>query len=174
MTVRERFDRVWPSLVALLGTAALVAGLLVLFGEDGGPGGDAGTVAGSTQSPSPPASAQGTTPPSEGPPPTPVTAPPDLRGPVGVLNGTDVSGLARRAQERLEAGGWDVPVIDTYSQGLATTTVFYPDGLQESAEALADQFPEITQVEPTIPNLTTQWLVLVVGDDYVEVVENAG
>jgi hypothetical protein len=65
-------------------------------------------------------------------------------------------------------------VIDTYSQGLATTTVFYPDGLQESAEALADQFPEITQVEPTIPNLTTQWLVLVVGDDYVEAVENPG
>jgi hypothetical protein len=52
--------------------------------------------------------------------------------------------------------------------------VFYPDGLQESAEALADQFPEITQVEPTIPNLTTQWLVLVVGDDYVEAVENPG
>jgi hypothetical protein len=151
-----------------------VAGLLVLFGEDGGPGSDAATVADSTLSPSPEPSAEGTTPPSDGPPPTPITAPPELRGPVGILNGTDVTGLARRAQERLEAGGWDVPVIDTYSEGLATTTVFYPDGLQESAEALADQFPEITQVEPTIPNLTTQWLVLVVGDDYVEAVESAG
>jgi hypothetical protein len=174
MTVRERFDRMWPSLVALLGTAALVTGLLVLFGENGGPGSDAETVAGSTQSPSPEPPAEGSAPPSDGPPPTPVTAPPDLRGPVGILNGTDVTGLARSAQERLEAGGWEVPVIDTYSQGLATTTVFYPDGLQESAEALADQFPEITQVEPTIPNLTTQWLVLVVGDDYVEAVENPG
>ncbi len=174
MTVRERLDRVWPSLVALLGTVAVVAGLLVLFGEDGDSADDAETVAESTQTSSPDPSAGAATPPTDGPPPTPVTAPPELRGRVGILNATDVTGLASSAQERLEAGGWEVPVIDTYSQSLATTTVFYPDGMQESAEALAAQFPEITQVEPTTASLTTQWLVLVVGDDYVEAVENTG
>jgi LytR cell envelope-related transcriptional attenuator len=170
MTVRERFDRVWPSLVALLGTAAVVAGLLVLFGEDVGPDNDADTVAQASVTAAAEPTAEDS--PGDGPPPTPVTASPELREPVGILNATDVTGLARSAQERLEAGGWEVPVIDTYSQSLASTTVYYPDGLQESAEALAAQFPEITQVEPTLPNLTTQWLVLVVGDDYVEVVDN--
>jgi hypothetical protein len=171
MTVRERLDRVWPSLVALLGTAAVVGGLLVLFGEDVGPDDDADTVAQTSPTATAEPTAEGS-PGSDGPPPTPVTAAPELREPVGILNATDVTGLARRAQERLEAGGWEVPVVDTYSQALASTTVYYPDGLQESAEALAAQFPEITQVEPTLPNLTTQWLVLVVGDDYVEVVES--
>ena len=34
---------------------------------------------------------------------------------VGILNGTDVSGLAAQAQEILEAGGWPVPATDTYT-----------------------------------------------------------
>ncbi|MGH8824680.1 MAG: LytR C-terminal domain-containing protein [Jiangellaceae bacterium] len=174
MAVRERLDRVWPSLVALLGTVAVVAGLLFLFGEDGDPADDAEAVAEGTQAPTAEPSAEATTAPSDAAPPTPVTAPPGLRERVGILNGTDVNGLASRAQERLEAGGWEVPVIDTYSEPLETTTVFYPDGMQESAQALAAQFPEITQVQPTLPNLTTQWLVLIVGDDYVDVVESSG
>lgn len=166
MTVRERFDRLWPSLVALLGTVAVVAGLLVLFGGDVEPSGPSAdrTPEPTGEGTTPPAE----TPPAETPPAAPVTAPPELREEVAVLNATDITGLAGHAQDELEAGGWTVPAIDTYGGDVTETTIFYPEGMQESAEALAAQFPVIGQVAPTIAGLTTQRLVLVVAEDYAE------
>jgi hypothetical protein len=167
MTVRERFDRVWPSLVALLGTVAVVAGLLVLFGgDDVDPDPDDDPTAVSTDGAAPSA----TTPPPEAPA-APVTAPPELREDVAILNATDLTGLAAEAEQQLEAGGWTVPAIDTYSGDVAETTIFYPDGMQASAEALAAQFPvEIARAAPTIAGLTTERLVLIVAEDYAEAV----
>jgi LytR cell envelope-related transcriptional attenuator len=172
VTFRDRLDRVWPSLVALLGTVAVVFGLLAVFGNDGESSGDdaAASDPGTTV---PTTSAEGTAPPPETPS-APVTAPPELRAEVGILNGTDVSGLAAQAQEVLEAGGWPVPATDTYTGDIAVTTVYYPPGAEESAQALAAQFPEIQAVEPTIPGLTSSRLVLILADDYAEAVEAGG
>lgn len=173
MTVRERFDRVWPSLVALLGTVAVVAGLLVLFGGDVEPSGpDDDPAAQGTDGATPAPTDAATSAPET--PAAPVTAPPELREDVAILNGTDVTGLAARAQEQLEAGGWTVPAIDTYTGDIAETTIFYPEGMEESAQALAAQFPVITQVSPTIAGLTTQRLVLIVAEDYAEAVGTTG
>ena len=171
MTVRERFDRAWPSLVALLGTVAVVAGLLVLFGGDVEPSSPDDAAAGSDDVNTPAPTEVTTPPPGETAPAAPVTAPAELREDVAILNGTDVTGLAAEAQQQLEAGGWTVPAIDTYTGEIAETTVFYPDAMQDSAEALAAQFPvEIARVAPTIAGLTTQRLVLIIAEDYVEAV----
>jgi LytR cell envelope-related transcriptional attenuator len=170
VTFRDGLDRVWPSLVALLGTVAVVLGLLTVFGNGGEPAGDA---AAGTGTPAPTSSADGTVPAQETPT-GPVTAPPELRSEVGILNGTDVEGLARRTQKILEAGGWPVPAIDTYSGDIEVTTVYYPPGEQASAQALAAQFPEIKAVEPTLPGLTSTRLVLILADDYAEAVDTTG
>jgi LytR cell envelope-related transcriptional attenuator len=155
--------------VALLGTVAVVFGLLTLFGNNGAPAGDDDAAAGAS-TPAPTTSADGTTP-AQPDPTEAVTAPPELRGEVGVLNATGVPGLAGRAQEALEAGGWPVPATDTYSGDVDVTTVFYPPGEEETARALAAQFPQIKAVEPTIEGLTTSRLVLILADDYAEAVE---
>jgi hypothetical protein len=167
VTFRDRLDRVWPSLVALLGTVAVVLGLLVVFGgQNALDSGDDLATAGSG-TPSQTTSADGTAPPT---PAAPVTAPPELRGEVGILNATEVDGLAGQARDALEAGGWPVPATDTYRGEIEVTTVYYPPGEQESAQALAAQFPEIKAVEPTIEGLTSRRLVLILGDDYAAAV----
>ncbi|MFW6090595.1 MAG: LytR C-terminal domain-containing protein [Actinomycetota bacterium] len=180
MTERSRFDRAWPSLVALFGTIAVVLVLLWAFGDDGAlvaedgdiveeddqqaeddeDGDDEDGAADDTASPTP----EPTEPASE-----PVTAPAELRSPVGILNATSVPGLAADAEQLLEEGGWEVPAISNYSGELAETTIYYPDeSLLESAEALAAQFPEIGAVEPTIGGLARDRLVLVVTSDWAE------
>lgn len=176
MTERSRFDRAWPSLVALFGTVAVVLVLLWAFGDDSTPAsededvvaedeqanGDDEEDAGEESEPE--ASPSETEPASE-----PVTAPPDVRSPVAILNSTSVNGLAAGAQQLLEDGGWEVPAITDYSGELAETTIYYPEeSMLESAEALAAQFPEIGAVEPTIEGLTRQRMVLILSSDWAE------
>lgn len=197
MTDGTFFSRAWPSIVALVGTVAVVFALLFVFGGDGDggdaadpspgditdedtdavdDGGDAAPDNGTTDDPAggdgDPAgegSDDGATEDPDAPPAEPVEAPPELRSPVGILNATDVPGLAAGAQERFVAGGWDVPATTNYSGELDGTTVYYPtDDLRASAEALQAQFPEIRFVEPTIAGLATDRLVVVLADDYAE------
>lgn len=110
---------------------------------------------------------------SDGPPPTPVDAPPELRTPVGILNSTSIAGLAGSAQERFVGGGWEVPVITDYSGQVEGTIAYYPsDELQASAEALQAQFPEIRFVEPTPSgsNLARDRILVILAEDYAEAV----
>ncbi len=181
MTEGSRFDRAWPSLLALVGTVAVVLGLLWAFGSDIDPSLTADDpVAEEGDQPDDDAAAQEDGEPEEGedvatatpteetePPAEPVTAPPELRTAVGILNATSITGLAARAQERLEEGGWSVPAIDSTSREIEATTVYYPAGLEESAEALRAQFPEIARTAPTEPGLAQDRLVVILAEDYV-------
>lgn len=159
-------------MVALLGTVAVVFGLLMVFGNDSTPA-DGDDAAAGNGTPAPTTSADETSP-AQAAPTEPITAPPELRGEVGILNATGVPGLAGEAQEVLEEGGWTVPATETYSGDIEVTTVFYPPGEEESARALAAQFPEIKAVEPTIERLTSSRLVLILADDYAEAVGTTG
>lgn len=194
--MRERLNRVWPSLVALAGTVGVVIALLVLFGDKTGEPGDdvaAGTENGATADP------DGTAEPDDDPTSTPgdetgddatdesgaetgdesgdetgdeaTPAPPELRTPVGIANQTAVEGLELRAQERIEAGGWEVAATSGFDGVVPETTVYYPPGLEESAEALSRQFPEIARVQPSFENLNQSRLVIVLVDDYIDVVD---
>lgn len=197
MTERSRFDRAWPSLVALFGTVAVVLGLLWVFGgevdpsgddlgaemdfeddgafddgaDDGADDGDAGADDDSGTDDEDAASPD---PDQTGPPSDPVTAPPELRSPVGVLNSTSVAGLAASAQQRFTDGGWSVPATGNYSQPIEASTIYYPSGMQQSAEAFRAQFPEIGRVEPTIAGLAQDRLVVILADDFVSAVDEGG
>lgn len=175
MTLRDWFGNVWPSLLAFVGTVAVVVALLVVIGgdiksddSDGLPGGDDIVAAETETPPATPASTQ--TPEPAGP----QTASPEQREPVRVLNATSVTGLARRTADRLRAGGWEVTSIGDYSSKEEVTTVHYPEGFEEAAEALRAQFPEIAEVAPRTGRMRSDQLTLVLGSDYAEATEASG
>jgi hypothetical protein len=179
---RSRFDRIWPSLVALAGTIAVVMALLWAFGdnldaepeeglaaEDSELTDDVGDSDEDTNDDESEADAD-----QDEPPGDPVIAPPELRETVGILNATSVSGLATRAKERFEAGGWSVPAVGDYSQQVEASTIYYPPGMEDSAEALRAQFPEIRRIEQTIPGLAQDRLVVILAQDYADAVGDTG
>lgn len=178
--------------MALVGTVAVVLALLWAFGGDLESGDDTGDVA-AGESDFDDADEGGSAEGDDGsdgdgddgddgggddsttePPADPVTAPPELRQPLGILNATSIGGLASRAQVRFQEGGWTVPAIGDYSQSIAATTVYYPSGLEESAAALQAQFPEIQRIEPTVPGLAQDRLIVVLAQDYADAVDDAG
>jgi hypothetical protein len=48
--------------------------------------------------------------------------------------------------------------------------VYYPPELEESAEALQAQFPEIVRTAPTESGLAQDRLVVILGHDYAEAI----
>lgn len=174
----------WPSLVALVGTVAVVVALLMAFGDrvgdssDDATADDVGDDTSEVESEPLPDGNEladgnesgdvGENDATPEPEPSVVTADPDVRQPIGVLNGTNVNALAAQAQERFEDGGWEVPAIATYNGAVEATTVYYPDGMEDAAAALMGQFPEIERRAPTIEGLNTTRLVVILGDDYAE------
>ncbi|WP_162450851.1 LytR C-terminal domain-containing protein [Phytoactinopolyspora mesophila] len=199
--MRERLDRAWPSLVALLGTVGVVLVLLFIFGDNtgDGTGDDLGDIVvgddpefeedpadeddeptGEPTDPADPEADESGEDAGESgdenengeePDPEPTTAPPELRSPVGIANQTAVQGLELRAQERLEAGGWEVAATSGFEGNVPATTVYYPPGMEEQAQALSRQFPEIGRVEPTFEGVNQTRLVIVLVEDYSDVVD---
>lgn len=185
--MREWFDRAWPSLIALVGTVGVVVALLVLFGDDTGGDGSAGdAVTAATDEPTEPATDNpepddepedeengqetdgATEEPDDEPTETATEAPEELRTPVGVANQTSVEGLELDATERIEAGGWEVAATSPFTGNVPETTVYFPPGMEESAEALSRQFPEIGRVRPTFEGVNQTRLVIVLVEDYVD------
>jgi hypothetical protein len=71
--------------------------------------------------------------------------------PLVVLNNTTISGLAARAAERFQAGGWTVTSFGDYQNDIASSCAYYDTstpGAQAAAEALQRQYPTIKRVEP--------------------------
>ncbi|TDC46997.1 LytR family transcriptional regulator [Jiangella ureilytica] len=181
----DRLQRLWPSLVALVGTVAVVLVLLWYFGDDVEDSGPDDVAAGDTAGTEPPATEPpATEPPATEPPPTeaptddptdepsePVTADPDVVEPLGVLNQTGEPGIEEQASERFQDGGWEVAAMSEFTGTVPETTVYVPEGMEEAAEALVEQFPEIGRVRPTVEPFNDTRLVVVLAEDYLDEVE---
>jgi hypothetical protein len=88
---------------------------------------------------------------------------------VVILNDTDVSGLAARAQGDLQAQGWTVSSATDYSNDIVSTAAYYDpdvDGSEAAAEALQAQFSWIKRVVPRFPQLPDSPIVLILTASY--------
>ena len=170
--------------MAVLLVAVLIVLLNVLFGETASPPGlpaagrgpvvsspsslplvDEPTPSPSTESPTPtpsPAAPAVSAEPSAEPSPVPA----DERPPLTVLNYSRVQGLAARAAEDFEDGGWEVVEVGNTRHPTTETTVFYEPGQQDAAAALRAQFPAVRRSAPRPAGLAGSGLTVVVTRDY--------
>ncbi len=122
----------------------------------------------------PPAVVAPATPPAAPPAPAPVPAPvvepvptaPSVVVPVTVLNNSRITGLADRGATRFTAEGWPVAETGNYRGRIRATTVYYPAGLEASAQAFAARFPGVERVLPRPDNLPGSGLTVVLTRDF--------
>jgi LytR cell envelope-related transcriptional attenuator len=156
------FQRLWPSLVALLGTVGVIALLLVVAGgevETVDPGDAFGDAPVEDVTPTPSGTGEATTPAS-----TPEPSPEPVRAPVVVLNQTAVEGLAARTAEALEEDGWEVVEVGSFPSGVPETTVYYPADLEEAAIAMGDEWDGIDRVMPVFAGLSEEVLTVILAE----------
>lgn len=174
----------WPSLIVLVGTVAVVA-VVLLAVADRAPDPLADGVGEVAMEPTPTTSPPPSVAPTPeanssatSPPATPDSDPEASDSPtatvpsvtVDVLNETLVTGLAGRAADVLAATGWQVGLIDNSALGAPSTTVYVPTGLEAEAEALLDAFPALTRTRPTFEGLDPGRLTIVLAEPDAEFV----
>lgn len=156
------FQRLWPSLVALLGTVGVVALLLVVAGgevETVDPGDAFDDAPVEEVTPSPGGTGEETAPAS-----SPEPTPEPVRAPVVVLNQTTVEGLAARTAEALEEAGWEVVEVASFPSGVPETTVYHPADLEEAAIAMEAEWDGIDRVMPVFAGLSEEALTVILAE----------
>jgi hypothetical protein len=91
--------------------------------------------------------------------------------PLVVLNNTTVTGLAQRAAQRFEQGGWTVTRYANYQNDIASTCAYYDPattGAKAAAKALQRQYPVIKRVKERFAELPSGPVVVVLTPDYSE------
>ena len=156
-TRRDVIGVIASSLFAVLAVLALVAVIYIVISGRGAD--DSPTTA--------PTSTGSGEPTSDGSP-TGEPNEPAEKAPVVVLNSTDRSGLAKSVSDDIEADDWEIGGEPANYDGdaLATTTVFYPEGMQGSAELLQEAFPDIGDIQPAESGMSDTALTVVVGEDW--------
>jgi len=89
--------------------------------------------------------------------------------PLVVLNNTTVTGLAKRAAQRFEDGGWTVTRYANYTNDIVSTCAYYDPadaGAKAAAEALQQQYPTIKRVKERFAELPSGPVVVVLTPDY--------
>src|SRR5450756_1608106 len=140
-------------LLALCGAMAVVAAGLILRG-----------VGATAAAPRPTAASTASAPALTVPPTAPtgtVTA-----TTVTVLNNSRITGLANQSAAVLRDGGWAVAGVGNYTGRVPVTTVFFADGRESQAHALADAFPSVQRVLPRLDDLPDGGLIVVVTSDF--------
>jgi hypothetical protein len=167
-----------PSLLAILAVTSLIVALYVWRGEDPKQPPTAASSHTLTPSATPPpattnasATAEKTADPTVTTSPTATatrTASPDLRSEVAivVLNETTRGGLAATVAARLRAKGWNVSGVGNFRGVVPATTVYYPDGHADAAQAAAKSLPTPVRIRPRFGNLSTTRLTVVVTTNY--------
>lgn len=102
------------------------------------------------------------------PPPVaePVPVAPSVVVPVTVLNNSRITGLADRGAVQFEAAGWPVAETGNYRGRIRATTVYYPAGLEASAQEFASRFPAVERTLPRPENLPGSGLTVVLTRDF--------
>ena len=179
MQRRRRRERLAGAALAALGVVVLIVAVIAIQQQHGG-----GAKAGSTL---PSASRTATSArPSTGHTATRSVArsssassssssspasPAAAKQPLVVLNNTTISGLARSAAQRFQAGGWTVTKYDNYQNDIISTCAYYDpsvSGARQAALALQRQFPTIKRVEPQFSQLASynSPIVVILTPDY--------
>jgi cytoskeletal protein RodZ len=179
---RGPLQAVLPGLLALAAVGALVIAVLVMrgtapsttvaAGATSSPQASATSTATASATPSPSGSATpadgATTTPTDGVSPTPDDTSTGSAGAVKsstsvvVLNQTRISGLAGQVAQTLRGAGWTVSRTGNFSGNVPATTVYYPEGMQAAAEALAADVPGPDRVRPRFGNLSKDKLTVIV------------
>ncbi|NHC16033.1 LytR C-terminal domain-containing protein [Motilibacter deserti] len=113
--------------------------------------------------------------PSRTPRPTPTPPTPSSEGAGGgdegelrdlqvvVLNQTGRNGLAAATASRLRAAGWTVAAVGNFRGTVPSTTVYYPDGAEAAARALAADLEGTDRVRPRFSTLSSTRLTVVLA-----------
>jgi hypothetical protein len=163
---RRQAGQATPSIVAVVSVVAIVAAMVAFFagGDDSSTPRAVDAAASEHATPTaeptgPPTAAR--TPPKEKPDadrkharadrrvdkdkqhrkrrprPEPDTGPPQVY--VEVYNNTSISGLAASTAAELQDAGWQVVGADNWYGDIPANTVYYPAGLEDEADQLADE-----------------------------------
>lgn len=182
---RQRRERLTGIALAALGAVVLVVALIALRSpkEHAVVAGTAtstptatrssvASTAPSTKPATKPATTRSSTSASTRPTRTPTTSstpvpPPKL--PLVVLNNTTVTGLAARASQEFQAGGWTVTSFGNYQNDILSTAAYYDPSVpnaRQSATALQAQFPAIKRVVARFAELPAGPIVVVLTPDF--------
>jgi hypothetical protein len=171
-TGRGLVPALMPSVLAVLAVAALITSLAVWRGEDPAQPQAAASTTSPTAASREALSQAASTPtlatvPVTTAPVTTVPARTTLRDvEVVVLNQTARAGLAGLVADVLRRDGWTVPAVGNFHGTVPATTVYYPDGAQDAAQAAAESLPTTARTRPRFGNLSTTRLTVVVTDSY--------
>jgi LytR cell envelope-related transcriptional attenuator len=172
---------VLSSALSVLAVVALVVILLALFGASV-PGGEVvGTGAAATRTPTPrptsaapnptvpsgqgaPSAAHKATRPTQPAAPAEVAEKPDIG--VVVLNQSTREGLASEVAGQLRAAGWQVADVGNWQGSVPETTVYYPIGFSNAAEALAADLEGVDRTRPRQVNMRSGMLTVILHQSY--------
>ncbi|MET0448599.1 MAG: LytR C-terminal domain-containing protein [Aeromicrobium sp.] len=143
-------------------------GWLVL--DDGTPSAEAASPAPSTSAPepaSPAPTASSAAPTEDEPTPEPTETTEDepevtRAATVSVLNNSGVAGAARAFSAKVTGAGWTLGGIGNWTGSIDGNTVYYPAGLQDQAELLADDV-DIERVRPSIAPMRMDRLTVILS-----------
>ena len=71
-------------------------------------------------------------------------------------------------QRLLRTAGWDVVNVGNFRGNVPSTTVYYPEGLEEAAALLAADLPGPDRTRPAFRNISQTRLTVIVADEYDE------
>lgn len=151
----------WFIVVTIVVVIAAAGGLgwLLLDTDDGSK--DTATspsASATTQAPEPTETAEPT------PTPTPTETEPTVARdtPVSVLNNTGTAGAASAFATKVEDAGWTVGGVGNWQGSIGQNTVYYPEGLQDQAEQLAEDVG-IDRVMPRVDPMRTDRLTIILS-----------
>jgi len=94
--------------------------------------------------------------------PTPTEAATERTAAVSVLNNSGIAGAARTFSGKVAGAGWTLGGIGNWTGSIGANTVYYPPGLQDQAELLADDV-DIERVRPRVAPMRADRLTIILS-----------